>query len=196
MPFANCCAIPPLLPKTGFIASTITPSAPARSVKPGSDAGCLPRSKYANKILAATTDCNSLYCRTRSTRRRPHRRGRSRTKSHLFRRATTGRDRQPEFRKPIQAGEFLAAARGGRRNGRSLPRFRHPVTGGNVSLYNESPTGVVDPTPTVGMVGLIENERTYHDAMVQECWRRDHPRGDCGRRPRRGPDQSGASRVS
>src|SRR5262249_60982088 len=33
-----------------------------------------------------------------------------------------------------------------------------PVTGGNVSLYNESPAGVVDPTPTIGMVGLIEKE--------------------------------------
>ena len=30
-----------------------------------------------------------------------------------------------------------------------------PVTGGNVSLYNESPTGAVDPTPVVGMVGLL-----------------------------------------
>ena len=34
--------------------------------------------------------------------------------------------------------------------------FNTPVTGGNVSLYNESPTGAVDPTPTVGMVGLLE----------------------------------------
>jgi phosphoribosylformylglycinamidine synthase len=32
-----------------------------------------------------------------------------------------------------------------------------PVTGGNVSLYNENPHGAVFPTPTVGMVGLIEN---------------------------------------
>ena len=37
--------------------------------------------------------------------------------------------------------------------------FGTPVTGGNVSLYNESPAGVVDPTPTVGMVGLIDDER-------------------------------------
>jgi phosphoribosylformylglycinamidine synthase len=37
--------------------------------------------------------------------------------------------------------------------------FATPVTGGNVSLYNESPTGVVDPTPTIGMVGLIDDER-------------------------------------
>ena len=34
-----------------------------------------------------------------------------------------------------------------------------PVTGGNVSLYNESPAGAIDPTPTVGMVGLIEDAR-------------------------------------
>ena len=34
--------------------------------------------------------------------------------------------------------------------------FGTPVTGGNVSFYNESPIGAVDPTPTVGMVGLLE----------------------------------------
>jgi phosphoribosylformylglycinamidine synthase len=32
-----------------------------------------------------------------------------------------------------------------------------PVTGGNVSFYNESPAGAVFPTPTIGMVGLIED---------------------------------------
>ncbi len=32
-----------------------------------------------------------------------------------------------------------------------------PVTGGNVSLYNESPAGAVYPTPTIGMVGLLED---------------------------------------
>jgi phosphoribosylformylglycinamidine synthase II len=31
-----------------------------------------------------------------------------------------------------------------------------PVTGGNVSLYNESPAGAIYPTPVVGMVGLID----------------------------------------
>ncbi len=35
--------------------------------------------------------------------------------------------------------------------------FGTPVTGGNVSLYNESPTGAIDPTPTVGMVGLLRD---------------------------------------
>jgi len=30
-----------------------------------------------------------------------------------------------------------------------------PVTGGNVSFYNESPGGAVDPTPVIGMIGLL-----------------------------------------
>ena len=32
-----------------------------------------------------------------------------------------------------------------------------PVTGGNVSLYNENPFGAVYPTPVIGMVGLIDS---------------------------------------
>ncbi len=35
--------------------------------------------------------------------------------------------------------------------------FGTPVTGGNVSLYNQSPMGAIDPTPTVGMIGLIDD---------------------------------------
>jgi phosphoribosylformylglycinamidine synthase len=35
--------------------------------------------------------------------------------------------------------------------------FDTPVTGGNVSLYNQSPTGAIEPTPTVGMVGLLDD---------------------------------------
>jgi phosphoribosylformylglycinamidine synthase len=36
-------------------------------------------------------------------------------------------------------------------------KFDTPVTGGNVSFYNQSPSGPVYPTPTIGMVGVIEN---------------------------------------
>lgn len=32
-----------------------------------------------------------------------------------------------------------------------------PVTGGNVSFYNENPEGAVFPTPTIGMLGLVED---------------------------------------
>jgi len=32
-----------------------------------------------------------------------------------------------------------------------------PVTGGNVSFYNENPSGAIYPTPVVGMIGLVES---------------------------------------
>jgi phosphoribosylformylglycinamidine synthase subunit PurL len=37
--------------------------------------------------------------------------------------------------------------------------FDTPVTGGNVSFYNESLAGAIDPTPTIGMLGLIDNPK-------------------------------------
>ncbi|MBI2093924.1 MAG: phosphoribosylformylglycinamidine synthase subunit PurL, partial [Candidatus Omnitrophica bacterium] len=36
--------------------------------------------------------------------------------------------------------------------------FETPVTGGNVSFYNESSWGSVDPTPVIGMIGIIEGQ--------------------------------------
>ena len=35
--------------------------------------------------------------------------------------------------------------------------FDTPVTGGNVSFYNENPEGAIFPTPVIGMLGLIED---------------------------------------
>lgn len=36
-------------------------------------------------------------------------------------------------------------------------KFNTAVTGGNVSFYNQSPSGPVYPTPVIGMVGLLED---------------------------------------
>ncbi len=44
--------------------------------------------------------------------------------------------------------------------------FDTPVTGGNVSLYNQSEDGPVFPTPTIGMVGLIEDITTDRFSMA------------------------------
>ena len=42
--------------------------------------------------------------------------------------------------------------------GEACRKFDTPVTGGNVSFYNQSTNGLaVYPTPTIGMVGVIEN---------------------------------------
>lgn len=52
--------------------------------------------------------------------------------------------------------------------------FATPVTGGNVSFYNESPSGAIDPTPTIGMVGLlpsVENRvGSYFDSAQDEVF--------------------------
>jgi len=37
--------------------------------------------------------------------------------------------------------------------------FNTPVTGGNVSFYNESPVASVYPTPVIGMLGILEEVR-------------------------------------
>jgi phosphoribosylformylglycinamidine synthase len=53
--------------------------------------------------------------------------------------------------------QFVHAIKG---MGDACRRFDTPVTGGNVSFYNQNPEGAVYPTPTIGMVGLIEDIHT------------------------------------
>ena len=47
--------------------------------------------------------------------------------------------------------------------------FDIPVTGGNVSLYNQSPAGAIDPTPTVGIVGLIHHAKDITPSHFQNA---------------------------
>jgi phosphoribosylformylglycinamidine synthase len=126
-------------------------------VKPGSDAAVF-RIREANKFLAATSDCNSLYCRLdprQGARIAVAEAARNLACSGATPLAVTdnlnfGNPYKPEnFWQLREAVEGLAEA---------CRAFATPVIGGNVSLYNESPAGVVDPTPTVAMVGLIERE--------------------------------------
>jgi phosphoribosylformylglycinamidine synthase subunit PurL len=50
--------------------------------------------------------------------------------------------------------QFVEAIKG---MGEACRKFDTPVTGGNVSFYNQNPDGPVFPTPTIGMVGLLED---------------------------------------
>ena len=50
--------------------------------------------------------------------------------------------------------QFVHAIKG---MGEACKKFDTPVTGGNVSFYNQNPDGAVYPTPTIGMVGLLED---------------------------------------
>jgi phosphoribosylformylglycinamidine synthase len=56
--------------------------------------------------------------------------------------------------KPEVYWQFKQAIEG---MGEACRFFDTPVTGGNVSFYNESPDAAVYPTPVIGMLGLIEN---------------------------------------
>jgi phosphoribosylformylglycinamidine synthase II len=47
--------------------------------------------------------------------------------------------------------------------------FDIPVTGGNVSLYNQSPAGPIDPTPTVGIVGIIRDAKDITPSHFQNA---------------------------
>ena len=127
-------------------------------VPPGSDAAVF-YVREADKYLAATTDCNHLYCRLdprEGAKIAVAEAARNLACSGAIPLAVTdnlnfGNPYRPEnFWQLREAVEGLAEA---------CRRFETPVTGGNVSLYNESPQGAIDPTPTVGMVGLIEDER-------------------------------------
>jgi phosphoribosylformylglycinamidine synthase len=58
--------------------------------------------------------------------------------------------------------QFVEAIKG---MGEACRVFNTPVTGGNVSFYNQNPEGAVYPTPTIGMVGLLpdmDNRMTLH----------------------------------
>ena len=127
-------------------------------VPPGSDAAVF-YVREADKYLAATTDCNSLYCKLNpreGARIAVAEAARNLVCSGAKPLAVTdnlnfGNPYRPEnFWQLREAVEGLAEA---------CLRFGTPVTGGNVSLYNQNPSGAIDPTPTVGMVGVIAEER-------------------------------------
>ncbi|PYK19070.1 MAG: phosphoribosylformylglycinamidine synthase subunit PurL [Verrucomicrobia bacterium] len=146
-------------------------------VKPGSDAAVF-FVRYANKILAATTDCNSLYCAL------DPREGGKITVAEAARNLTCSGARPLavtdclNFGNPYKPENFWQLREAIEGVAEACRVFGTPVTGGNVSLYNErvaatpsSPelaqrerdqgvasTSVVDPTPTIAMVGLIDKE--------------------------------------
>jgi phosphoribosylformylglycinamidine synthase subunit PurL len=126
-------------------------------VRPGSDAAVF-RVREANKILAATTDCNSLYCALdprEGGRIAVAEAARNLTCSGATPLAVTD---NLNFGNPYKPENFWQLREAVEGIAETCRAFGTPVVGGNVSLYNESPAGVVDPTPTVGMVGLIEKE--------------------------------------
>ncbi|MGH7936008.1 MAG: phosphoribosylformylglycinamidine synthase subunit PurL, partial [Chthoniobacterales bacterium] len=126
-------------------------------VRPGSDAAVF-HLREASKFLAATTDCNSLYCRLD-----PREGGRIAVAEAARNLTCSGAvplaiSDNLNFGNPYKPENFWQLREAVEGMAEACREFATPVIGGNVSLYNESPAGVVDPTPTVAMVGLIGRE--------------------------------------
>ena len=157
-------------------------------VKPGSDAAVF-FVRYANKILAATTDCNSAYCAL------DPREGGKIAVAEAARNLTCSGAKPLavtdclNFGNPYKSENFWQLREAVEGIAEACRAVGTPVTGGNVSLYNENPAGVVDPTPTIAMVGLIDDEK-----HITTQWFKNH--GDViilvGTVVPRGRDDAGA----
>ncbi len=133
---------------------------------PGHDAA-LVRIKGTTKGLAASTDCNSLYCYLD-----PYEGGKIAVAEAVRNVISTGA--RPlgmtnclNFGNPMKPEVFWTFHQAVNGMSDACRAFGIPVTGGNVSFYNENPQGAIYPTPTVGIVGLIEDIETRVPSAFQ-----------------------------
>ncbi len=122
----------------------------------GSDAAVV-RVKGTSKGLAMTTDCNSRYVYLH-----PYSGAMLAVAEAARNIACTGATpigvtNCLNFGNPYDPEVFYQFKEAVRGMGDACKAFGTPVTGGNVSFYNESPDGAIYPTPTIGMIGLIED---------------------------------------
>jgi phosphoribosylformylglycinamidine synthase II len=123
---------------------------------PGSDAGVV-RIKGTQRAIALCTDGNG-----RAVRLNPHA-GAARAVAEAARNvACTGA--RPlavtdclNFGNPERPEIYYQLSQAVQGIGDACRMFETPVVSGNVSLYNETPSGPVTPTPVIGMLGLIED---------------------------------------
>ena len=125
-------------------------------VGPGGDAAVL-RVRGTNKAIAVKTDCNGRYVYLD-----PRVGGRIAVAEAARNVACTGARPMAitnclNFGNPTRPEVFFQFKEAVAGMGEACRAFGTPVTGGNVSLYNESPSGAVYPTPVIGMVGLIDD---------------------------------------
>jgi phosphoribosylformylglycinamidine synthase subunit PurL len=125
-------------------------------VGPGSDAAVI-YIKDTNKALAVKTDCNSRYVYLNPKEGTKIAVAESARNIVCSGGVPLGITNCLNFGNPYKPEiywQFKEAIEG---MGEACRFFETPVTGGNVSFYNESPNTAVYPTPVIGMVGLVEN---------------------------------------
>lgn len=126
------------------------------AIRPGGDAGLL-RIRKSRKGIAAATDCNGRYCYLN-----PRLGGRHAVFEAARNVAAVGA--RPvaitnclNFGNPYKPEMYYTFAEAIAGIGEACRLLDTPVTGGNVSFYNEVPGAAVYPTPVIGMVGILED---------------------------------------
>ena len=130
------------------------------AVEPGSDAGVVRlRLGDKEKFIAISNDCNARYCYLN-----PYRGALIAMVECLRNLACSGATPLAmtdnlNFGNPYKPEAFFQLKECVKGLAEACRFYDVPVVGGNVSLYTESPEGSIDPTPTVSVVGFIEDER-------------------------------------
>ncbi|HTY13411.1 MAG TPA: phosphoribosylformylglycinamidine synthase subunit PurL [Candidatus Omnitrophota bacterium] len=124
------------------------------SVLPGSDAAVI-RLKGYEKALAATSDCNSRYCYLN-----PYRGAQIAVAEAARNLVCSGADPAAvtdclNFGNPNKPDRYYYFKNCIEGIIDACKAFGTAVISGNVSFYNESPRGAINPTPTIGMVGVL-----------------------------------------
>ena len=116
-----------------------------------------PESPIPEKLVAFTVDCNGTYVYLD-----PYEGGKAAVTEAVRNLACTGAaplgaTDNLNYGNPHNPGIFWQLKESVRGLAEACRAFNAPVTGGNVSLYNQrGALGAIDPTPTVAVVGLIE----------------------------------------
>jgi phosphoribosylformylglycinamidine synthase len=140
-------------------------------ILPGSDAAVL-RIKGTNKAVAATTDCNSRYCFLnpyRGAQIAIAEAARNIVCSGAHPAAVTDCLNFGNPQKPESFWQFKNCVEG---IARACEAFKIAVVSGNVSFYNESPKAAINPTPAIGMIGIIND-------ITKVCSQNFKEEGDC-----------------
>ncbi len=126
------------------------------AIGPGSDAAVL-RIRKTYKAIASCTDCNGRYCYLNP------RLGAMQAVAESARNVTCAGARPVaitnclNFGNPYKPKIYYSFAEAIAGMGEACRVFDTPVTGGNVSFYNEDPERAVFPTPTIGMLGIVDH---------------------------------------
>jgi len=127
-------------------------------VLPGSDAAVL-RIKEANRHIAMSVDCNSryVYCD-------PYQGAMIAVAESARNVLCSGAEPWAisnclNFGNPHNSEVYWQLKNSIDGISKAVTVFGTPVTGGNVSLYNQNPKGAVYPTPTIVMVGVVHDEK-------------------------------------